>query len=138
MKIKLFILLLSSFFVSSIAAEELKNLLAKDLVSMQKEQNALIIDIRTEKEWNSTGTIPGSHKLQFFSSQGKYDIDKWMAELNKLKKTKDQPVVLVCRSGNRSGMVGKMLTEKLNNKNVYHLSSGISSWVLSGNKVSKD
>ncbi len=138
MKIKLFILLLSSFFVSSIAAEELKNLLAKDLVAMQKEQNALIIDIRTEKEWNSTGTIPGSHKLQFFSSQGKYDIDKWMAELNKLKKTKDQPVVLVCRSGNRSGMVGKMLTEKLNNKNVYHLSSGISSWVLSGNKVSKD
>ena len=138
MKIKLFILLLSSFFVSSIAAEELKNLLAKDLVAMQKEQNALIIDIRTEKEWNSTGTIPGSHKLQFFSSQGKYDIDKWMAELNKLKKTKDQPVVLVCRSGNRSGMVGKVLTEQLQSKNIYHLSSGISSWVLSGNKVSKD
>ncbi len=138
MKIKLFILLLSSFFVSSIAAEELKNLLAKDLVAMQKEQNALIIDIRTEKEWNSTGIIPGSHKLQFFSSQGKYDIDKWMTELNKLKKAKDQPVVLVCRSGNRSGMVGKMLMEQLQSKNVYHLSSGISSWVLSGNKVSKD
>ncbi len=138
MKIKLFILLLSSFIVSSIYAEELKNLSAKELVAMQKEKEALIIDIRTEKEWISTGTIPGSHKLQFFSSQGKYDIDKWMAELIKLKKTKDQPVVLVCRSGNRSGMVGKMLTEQLNNKNVYHLSSGISSWVLSGNKVSKD
>jgi rhodanese-related sulfurtransferase len=126
------------FFVSSICAEELKNLSAKELVVMQKEKSALIIDIRTEQEWNSTGTIPGSHKLQFFSSQGKYDIDKWMAELNTLKKTNDQPVVLVCRSGNRSGMVGKMLTEQLKNKNIYHLSSGISSWVLSGNKVSKD
>jgi len=136
MKIKLFLLL--SFFISIVSAEELKNLTAKDLVALQKDQNPLIVDIRTEKEWSSTGTIPGSHKLQFFSSQGKYDIDKWMSNLNKLKQSKDQPIVLVCRSGNRSGMVGKMLTEQLEKKNVYHLSSGISSWVLAGNTINKE
>lgn len=138
MKIRLFLLfLLTSFFVSYVGAEELINLSSKQLVSMQKEQNALIIDIRTEKEWNSTGIIPGSHKLQFFSSQGKYDADKWLIDLNQLKKTADQPVILVCRSGNRSGMVGKMLTEQLGKENIYHLSSGISSWIKSGNKTSK-
>jgi rhodanese-related sulfurtransferase len=137
MKIKFTLLLILSFFVSYISAEELTNLSTQQLISMQKEQKAIVIDIRTEKEWSSTGTIPESHKLQFFTSDGKYDVDKWLANLKKLKQSEDQPVILVCRSGNRSGMVGTMLTKQLNLKNIYHLSSGISSWIKAGNKVIK-
>lgn len=137
MKIKFTLLLILSFFISYVSAEELTNLSTQQLISIQKEQKAIIIDIRTEKEWGSTGTIPESHKLQFFTSGGKYDVDKWLANLKKLKRSEDQPVILVCRSGNRSGMVGTMLTKQLNLKNIYHLSNGISSWIKAGNKVIK-
>ena len=138
MNMKYTLLFLFSFFTSIVTADELVNLSAKQLTELQKNQNALVINIRTEKEWESTGTIPGSHKLQFFSPIGKYDIDKWMADLNQLKSDVDQPIILVCRSGGRSGKLGNMLVKKLKLKNIHHLSSGMSSWVRAGNKTIKD
>lgn len=137
MKIKSILLLLLSVFSSILSAEELINLSAEQLIDLQKNNNALVVDIRTEKEWNSTGTIPGSHKLQFFSSQGKYDLKKWLSDLDQIKTSKDQPVILVCRSGGRSGMVGDILTKKKSMKNIHHLSNGISSWINAGNKTTK-
>ncbi|MCK5829579.1 MAG: rhodanese-like domain-containing protein [Methylococcales bacterium] len=137
MKIKLTFILLFSLFSSIISAEALIDLSTKQLINMQKNKNALVIDIRTEKEWQSTGTIPGSHKLQFFSSEGKYNAEKWLAELNQLKSSEDQSIILVCRSGGRSGMVGKLLIKQQKMKNIHHLSSGITSWIKAGNKVTK-
>lgn len=137
MKIKLIFTLLLSFFSTIISAAGLVDLSTEQLVNMQKNKNALVIDIRTEKEWQSTGTIPGSHKLQFFSAQGKYDAEKWLAELSKLKSSEDQPIILVCRSGGRSGMVGGMLTKQQGMKSIHHLSSGITSWIKAGGKITK-
>lgn len=135
MKINLTFFLLLSFFSTLVFAEELTNLSAKQLISLQKNKNALVIDIRTEREWISTGTIPNSHKLQFFSAQGKYDAEKWLNDLNKLKSSPDQPIILVCRSGGRSGKVGNMLTSQLGMSNINHLSNGMMSWIKAGNKV---
>lgn len=137
-KIKLALFLILSFFISLISAEELGNLSPEQLKTMQQSENALVIDIRTEKEWNTTGTIPDSHKLQFFSNDGNYDAEKWLSSLNQLKTSADQPVILVCRSGNRSGMVGNMLAKKIGLKNIYHLSNGIMPWIKAGNDTSKD
>ncbi len=134
-KIKLTLFILLSFFTAFISAEELGQLSAEQLIAMQKQDNALVIDIRTEKEWNTTGIIPDSHRLQFFSSTGKYDADKWLSDLNQLKTSPEQTVILVCRSGNRSGMVGDMLTKKMGMKNVHHLSTGIKPWIKAGNKT---
>ncbi len=133
--IKLTLFFLLSFFTAIISAEELGQLSAVQLIAMQKQENALVIDIRTENEWNTTGIIPDSHRLQFFSSTGKYDADKWLSDLNQLKTSPDQTVILVCRSGNRSGMVGDMLTKKMGMKNIYHLSTGIMPWIKAGNKI---
>ncbi|MFW5442818.1 MAG: rhodanese-like domain-containing protein [Methylococcaceae bacterium] len=138
MKLKLTLFLILSFFTTFIYAEKLGNLSPAQLISMQKNNNALVIDVRTEKEWNTTGTIPNSHKLQFFSAEGKFNAQQWLADLNNLKTSANQPIILVCRSGNRSGMVGKMLTEKQGLKNIYHLSSGIMPWIKAGNKIEKD
>lgn len=135
MKIKLAFFLLLSFFSSWLSAEQLINLSTEQLISLQKNKNALVVDIRTENEWFTTGTIPDSHKLQFFAPDGKYDVEKWVADLKKLKAIDDQPVILVCRSGGRSGKVGNMLTKKLGMKNIHHLSNGIKSWVKAGNQV---
>ncbi len=138
MRIKLTLLLFILFFSSFLAAQGLVDLTTEQLVEMQTIKNAIVIDIRTEKEWNATGTIPGSHKLQFFSPEGKFDTEKWLVDLNKLKSSDDQPVILVCRSGGRSGMLGNMLSNQQGMNNIYHLSTGIKSWVKSGNKISKD
>ena len=137
MKTKLTFIFLLSIVSTIISADALVDLSIGQLVNMQKNKNALVVDIRTEKEWQTTGTIPGSHKLQFFSSQGKYDAEKWLAELSQLKTSQDQPVILVCRSGGRSGMVGNMLTKQQGMKNIHHLSSGITSWIKAGNEITK-
>ena len=138
MKIKLGFILLFSFFSSFISAENLINLSAEQLIALQKNQNTLVIDIRTKKEWEATGTIPDSHKLHFFSSDGKYDTEKWLSELDQLKKSADQPIILVCRSGGRSGKVGSMLTQQLGLKNIHHLSNGMMSWIKAGNSVNTE
>lgn len=138
MKTKLTLFILLSFFSSFIAAQGLVDLTNEQLVEMQTNKNALVIDIRTKKEWNATGTIPGSHKLQFFSSEGKFDTEKWLADLNKLKSSPGQPVILVCRSGGRSGMLGNMLTKQQEMNNIHHLSNGFKTWEKAGNKISKD
>ncbi len=138
MKIKFTFFLLLSLFSTLIFADKLIDLSEKQLISLQKNQNALVIDIRTEKEWNATGTIPNSHKLQFFSPKGEYDTKKWLSELNKLKTSKDQPVILVCRSGNRSSKLGNMLTKQLGMKNIYQLSNGMMSWIKTGNKLNTE
>ena len=137
-RIKLILFFICSFFTAFISAEELGQLSAKQLIAMQKQDNALVIDIRTEKEWNTTGIIPDSHKLQFFTTTGKYDEDKWLSDLNQLKSSPDQAVILVCRSGSRSGMVGNMLAKKMGMKNVHHLSTGIMPWIKAGNKITPD
>ena len=137
-KIKFALFLIVTFFVSFIAAEELGNLSPEQLIEMQKHDNALVIDIRTEKEWNTTGVIPDSHKLQFFTPTGKSDADEWMSGFNQLRTNSEQPVILICRSGNRSRIIGNMLTKKMGLKNIYHLSDGIMPWIKAGNKVTKD
>lgn len=138
MKFKLPFFLLLSFFSSFIYAEELINLSAEQLVSLQKNQNALVIDIRTEQEWAATGTIPDSQKLQFFSPTGQFDTEKWLSDLEQLKTASNQPIILVCRSGARSSKVGNLLTKELGMKNIYHLSNGIMPWIKAGNKVTPD
>lgn len=137
-KIKFALFIILSFFISTISAEELGNLSPEQLKSMQKSANALVVDIRTKQEWNTTGTIPNSHKLQFFTNDGKYDAEKWLNNLNQLKSSDDQPVILVCRSGGRSGMVGDLLANTMGMKNIYHLSNGIMPWIKAGNDTSKE
>lgn len=132
-------LLKSIFFILSLfapwlAAEELGQVSAEQLQAMQQNNNALIVDIRTEAEWQATGVIPNSRKLQSFDSDGKFDSEKWLADLQKLKSTPDQAVILVCRSGSRSSKVGEFLTQQ-GMHNVYHLSNGIQSWIKSGQPI---
>lgn len=138
MKILLSFLLTMTGFCNLAWAGELQNVTPEQLLDMQKNQNALVVDIRTAAEWQASGVIANSQKLQSFDPQGKFDQDKWLSELEKLKSSPDQPVILVCRSGNRSGNVGSLLTDKIGMKNVYHLQNGMQSWIKSGHSVTPD
>ncbi|BCD62934.1 hypothetical protein NitYY0826_C1822 [Nitratiruptor sp. YY08-26] len=110
----------------------LKNLTPAQLKE-QKEQGAVLIDIRTPYEWKQTGVVPGSHLLTFFDDYGNYDIDKFMEEFQKLVPTKDTPFVLICRTGSRTSTVGNFLANQMGYKNAMHLSGGIYAWSADGN-----
>ncbi|MGR9072582.1 MAG: rhodanese-like domain-containing protein [Gammaproteobacteria bacterium] len=135
--VKIVILSFFSLFAAFSSAAELIDLSVDELTSMQ-ESNPIIVDIRTKQEWDRTGIIPSSLMLEFFSEDGKYDAEKWVAQLKQMTASSDRPVVLVCRSGNRSRMVGNFLTRKLGMENIYHLEKGIQSWIAAGNQPQKD
>ncbi len=88
------------------------------------KQGAPVIDIRTPGEWKE-GIIPGAHKIMFFDENGKYNLDKFMAQLQKIVKDKKQPFILVCRTASRTKIVGKFLGGEAGYKNVKELSGGM-------------
>lgn len=124
-------------FTVALNATELKNITPEQLQTLQNK-GALVIDIRTTTEWATSGIIPASKKLEFFNEHGEFDAKKWLDDLNQLHTSPEQPVILVCRSGNRSSMLGNYLTDKLGMNNIYHLQNGIMSWIKAGNEVNQD
>ncbi|MDD5036793.1 MAG: rhodanese-like domain-containing protein [Methylococcaceae bacterium] len=108
-------------------AGELLGLTPDELQAMEN-QGALVVDVRTPQEWKSTGIIPGSHALTYFDANGGYDKEGWLKQLKPLMKSPDQALIMVCRSGHRSAMVGRMLSDEAGYSKVYHLEKGIRGW----------
>ncbi|MDD4914286.1 MAG: rhodanese-like domain-containing protein [Methylococcales bacterium] len=134
MMFKSAIFLLLSAFSCWLGATELGQVSAEQLQAMQQNRHALVVDIRTAAEWQASGVIPGSHTLQAYGGDGSFNAEKWLADLHKLKSSPDQPVILVCRSGNRSGKLGEFLIRQ-GERQIYHLGDGMQSWIKSGYPV---
>lgn len=132
----LFFTLLLLCTPSSIAAE-LSSVDIAQMLELKNHHNALIVDIRTEQEWSETGTIPQSATLQFFDANGRYDAKLWLAKLEKMRGMPDRPIVLVCRSGNRSEKLGNFLAQQIGLNNIHHLENGILPWVQAGYPISQ-
>jgi len=94
-----------------------------------------VIDIRTPAEWKNTGIIPKSNLLTFFDKSGNYNFDKWQKELKKILSNND-PFVIICRSGRRSGIVANMISKE-SNAIIYDANGGIKSWINADLKVIK-
>jgi rhodanese-related sulfurtransferase len=109
---------------------------SNDQLKKMMQQGVTLIDIRRPEEWKQTGVVKGSHLMTFFDKKGNYNIEKWLNSFEKIVE-KNEPFVLICRTGNRTGMVSKFLDNKLHFRKVNHLSKGISSWMRAGNQVVK-
>ena len=86
-----------------------------------------VIDIREKFEWQETGILPESHLITFFDSEGKYDVEKWLARLELIAKA-DDPIIIICRSGRRSLIVADYLSSNKNFVTVYNVEAGIKGW----------
>ena len=106
------------------------------IISLMK-QGVPLIDIRTNSEWQNTGIIKNSKLLTFFDKDGKSDVKSWMNKLREMAK-KDQPLIIICRSGRRSGIVSDMLVNEENYSEVYNANSGIMAWINSGLETTKE
>ena len=133
MKTKIFTIIFL-LFASQVFAE-VKEVNNQEIMSLM-QSGVPIIDIRRAEEWSDTGVIKQSNLLTFFDKYGKHNIDKWLPELKKIVKEGD-PVIIICRSGKRSGIVSKFLDEQADFTSVYNASGGMLSWINSNNKTIK-
>lgn len=80
-------------------------------------KNALVLDVREESEYK-LGHILNSTLIPL----GK--LDERMGELEKYK---EQPIVVVCRTANRSGMACALLGKR-GFTQAYNLAGGVTAW----------
>jgi rhodanese-related sulfurtransferase len=85
---------------------------------LAKDENAVIIDVRTDAEV-ADGIIPNAIHIDIFKGQGFID------EVGALDKNKNY--YIYCRSGNRSGQACAIM-QSLGFENAYNLEGGILEW----------
>ena len=103
---------------SNIDNTRLQELLAK---------NVPIYDVRRPEEWRQTGVVAGSRLLTFVDAGGRMSPDflpRFSAEVGK-----NDPVILICRTGSRTDTLARLLIEKLGYTQVYNVRGGITGWI---------
>ena len=94
-----------------------------DDVAAWVEQGAQIVDVRETWEYGA-GHVPGSVNIPLDELVGR------IAELS-------EPLVLVCASGNRSGMAAQYLTGRAGFQKVANLVGGVYLWAARGKELQK-
>jgi len=117
----------------SFAHAEVINIGNDDLQKLLAE-GVKIVDLRTAGEWKQTGVIAGANMITLFDERGRADPEAWKKELSTVS-APDQPVILICRSGNRTGVAAKMLNETMPNRKIYNVKEGMNAWVKAGQPV---
>ncbi len=98
--------------------QQLNELLAQDIP---------IYDVRRPEEWRKTGVVEDSRLLTFVDKSGRLKpnfLPQFTAEIDK-----NQPVILICRTGNRTDTLARYLVEKLGYTQVYNARDGITRWI---------
>lgn len=111
--------------VVQIDEEKLKELLRSDIT---------IIDVRTPGEWKQTGLVEGSHPIMFFDEKRQPLTQQWLKQTSEII-SPEQELILICRSGSRSGMIAKFLSSQHQFVKVYNVQGGIMNWIKKGNKT---
>ncbi|MDH5368909.1 MAG: rhodanese-like domain-containing protein [Gammaproteobacteria bacterium] len=86
-----------------------------------------IFDVRRPDEWRQTGVINNSKLLTFVNGSGKLNPE-FLPRFTSMV-SKDDPVILVCRTGNRTSQLARYLVEELGYTNVHNVKNGITQWI---------
>ena len=93
-------------------------------------QGVPVYDIRRTEEWAQTGVVEGSKRLTFVDDKGRVNpefVEKFTSAVNK-----NDPVILICRTGNRTDTLSRALVEQLGYTKIYNVKNGISRWISEG------
>lgn len=99
------------------------------------ERGVAVIDIRRPEEWAETGTVPGAHRLTAFGERNSF-IQSFPDDIAKLV-SKDQELVLICRTGKRSLALARAMADRAGYTKVYTHEGGTLGWIEDGNPVEK-
>ena len=127
------IILIINVLVASFAFSDVIEIGNIELKSLLQKKIPLI-DIRRKDEWKSTGIVENSILMTFFDKNGKANTNEWLKELNKIA-NKNDPVILICRTGRRTGIIAKFLSEKVGYRLIYDVTDGITDWIKKGNTI---
>lgn len=95
---------------------------------LNSDNRPVIIDVRTPEEFvGNLGHIPGSRLIPLNTLKDSLDV---------FKEYDGRDIIIVCRSGNRSGRATKTLREN-GFENVYNLAGGMKRWNKLGGEISK-
>lgn len=108
------LMLLWSFFGSRAAGINVVNTLE---ATRLMNEDALMLDVREDNEW-AVGHIPNARHIR---------LGELSSRLPELEKYKDKPIVVYCRSGNRSARACALL-KKAGFANPNNLAGGILAW----------
>jgi rhodanese-related sulfurtransferase len=97
-----------------------------DAMKLLKNENPILLDVRTI----------GEYKQGHIDSALLIPVQELQFRLKEIESHKNDPLLIYCRSGNRSTVASKMLIENSFNK-VYNLRYGIKDWIKQGGKVVK-
>lgn len=96
---KILLLALLSLLLSACAEPPYTNIGNQDIKAMQAE-GVVLYDIRRPEEWRQTGVVEGSRLLTFVDGGGR--VSPTFFDTLTREVAKDQPVMLICRTGNRT------------------------------------
>jgi len=99
------------------ATRKYKQVGVNEAVMLMNKDDALILDVREDKEVQG-GKIKGARHIT---------LGQLPSKLAELEKSKQSPVLVYCRSGNRSGHASQILT-KAGFADVSNLAGGILAW----------
>jgi len=91
------------------------------------EQGIPVYDIRRPDEWRQTGVVANSRLLTFVDDGGRVAPDfmqRFTAAVGR-----EDPVVLICRTGSRTSTLARHLVEKMGYSQVYNVRDGITRWI---------
>lgn len=93
-----------------------------------------VIDIRLQSEWEETGIVNGSKLHTFFDERGRADPAAWLNQV-KPYAAQNQPVIVICRTGNRTKAVSQFLSQQAGYSMVYNVKAGIKGWIRESRPV---
>ncbi|RUM59573.1 MAG: rhodanese-like domain-containing protein [Persephonella sp.] len=93
---------------------------------LNKDKNVVVLDVRTYEEYKNDGHIKGAILIPLNQLKDKID---------ELKQYKDKKIIVYCRSGNRSVMASRILSN-LGFK-VFNMDGGIIAWKEKGLPIEK-
>ena len=93
-----------------------------------------VIDIRLQSEWEETGIVANSKLHTFFDERGRADPAAWLAKVQPYART-NEPVIVICRTGNRTKAVSQFLSQQAGYATVYNVKAGIKGWIRESRPV---
>jgi len=108
----------------------IKQVPSKDLEKFIKENpSSILLDVRTEEEWNTVGKPSGkklkikAYFISLFKGVQRTQNDKFIHDVNSKKISKEDSILVICRSGQRSQMAATLLQQE-GYKNCINISDG--------------
>ena len=97
----------------------IKQLASKEIKGyLRTKPNCILIDVRTQKEWDQIGKPDGetiglkTYLIPFQFGEERIFNENFVQEFKNLNISKDQEILIICRSGNRSQLAAELLIKE--------------------------